>query len=515
VRRRLAALLAAALSACSDEAPRQNLLIVTIDTLRADRLGCYGNTEWGASPSPRIDALAAQGVTLEACYAPRGQTHPSLSAMITGRYPITTGLRENGCDLLPHYRTLLQRLAGAGWATGAFVANFALGDEADAWVFRGAQAKGDGYHGRFRQEAGPREGRFQHEWDERVETSALEFLKARDGQQPFAAWVHFYDVHRPYNPPQGFDLYGHSDGLPEVLRAPGPDDGVQLDEHIDAITLGDRPVPEAELARIRGLYDGAVTATDARVGRLLDALEQQGLLQNTIVVLSADHGEELFDHNRYFYHGNSVYDGVLRIPCIVSGPGLPPGRRSAGLAQNVDFVPTLLELLGLPAAEDVEGVSLAALLRGTTDVSPRPFAFIEWQDVIYAVTDGRSKYIHNPQHANLLKEPFAPPRGQKATRGYAIQCFEGYDIAQDPLEQKDLLAGRPPAELIRVDGLPSEFQPLRAALDRWLAEPLHERKMSWPGYTEAQAQKLSQLGYTGGMGEGEQRGVLLLEPCGG
>jgi hypothetical protein len=132
------------------------------------------------------------------------------------------------------------------------------------------------------------------------------------------------------------------------------------------------------------------------------------------------------------------------------------------------------------------------------------------------VTDGHWKYIHNPQHANLLKEPYTPPKGQKATRGFAISCFEGYDLSKDPHEQHDTLAGLDPATLIRPDGLPPELRPLRDALDKWLADPRHERSMSWPGLDPSRAEKLKQLGYTGGGGtQGEQRGVLLLAPCAG
>jgi arylsulfatase A-like enzyme len=505
--------LAALLTTCGPSAPRTNVLLISIDTLRADRLGCYGNAEWGQTTSPHIDALAAQGAVLDADFTARGQTHPSLSTMITGKYPITTGLRENGLMLLPEHLTLLERLQKAGWRTGAFLANFGLDDPGDGWVFRGADVTGDGYQGHFQQESRQREGHFQTQWDDRVEASALAFLKAQKSDAPFAAWVHFYDVHRPYNPPAGFDLYGQYDGAPEALRAPGPDDGPAVDQHVDEITLSDRPVPDAELRRIRGLYDGAVTEADARVGRLLAALEQAGLAANTLVIVTADHGDELYDHNRYFYHGNSVYDGVVRIPCVVRGPSLPAGRRVAGLAQNVDLVPTVLELLGLPPVKEVEGHSLAALLRGQSEVSPRPFAFIEWQDIVYAVTDGHWKYIHNPQHAHLLKEPFAPPPGKKATRGFALKCFEAYDISTDPHEQHDLLAGKDPATLGRADGLPPELRPLREALDRWLAEPQHERTMSWPGMTQARADKLGALGYASG--QGEQRGVLLREPCTG
>jgi hypothetical protein len=164
----------------------------------------------------------------------------------------------------------------------------------------------------------------------------------------------------------------------------------------------------------------------------------------------------------------------------------------------------------------MEGLDLAPLLRGQTEISPRMLAYIEWQDVIYAVTDGHWKYIHNPQHAHLLKEPYTPPRGQHATRGFAIDCFEGYDLVADPHEQHNLLAGQDPAGLIRPEALPAPLRPLREALDRWLAEPQHERSMSWPGFDPAQVELLSQLGYVGGTGQkGEQRGVLLREPCSG
>ena len=104
---RLAVLALAVLSACGGEPapPKLNVLLISIDTLRADHLGCYGNTAWGASPSPHIDGVAQEGVRLDAYFAPRGQTHPSLSAMITGKYPITTGLRENRLSLLDEHRT--------------------------------------------------------------------------------------------------------------------------------------------------------------------------------------------------------------------------------------------------------------------------------------------------------------------------------------------------------------------------------------------------------------------------
>jgi arylsulfatase A-like enzyme len=159
------------------------------------------------------------------------------------------------------------------------------------------------------------------------------------------------------------------------------------------------------------------------------------------VVFTSDHGDDLFDHNRYFFHGNSVYQSTLRVPLIVAGAGLPAAARRDAVVQNIDVAPTVLDLLGVQPPADMEGASLVGLVRGTTTAPPRPYAFIEWQDVLYAVTDGSRSYVHNPSHAHLLKEPFAPPKGQPATRGYAIDCYEGYDLAADPREQTNLLAG--------------------------------------------------------------------------
>jgi arylsulfatase A-like enzyme len=504
-------LVAGAAPGCGDPAPRRNLLIVSFDTLRADRMGAYGNSDWDVSPSPHADALAARGVLFEEAYAPRGQTHPSIGAMLTGKYPITTGLRENGLLLLPQHRTLFQLLQAAGFHTGVFVANFDEAHPADDWVYRGADVAADGFRGQRALEA-RNESRYQVQWDDRVERAALGFLAGRDAGRPFAAWVHLYDVHKPYNPPPEYlGRYGIAADVPEPLLAPGPDSGHELEVWLSEITLGDREVPAAELRRILGLYDGGVSATDARLGRLLAALEAAGDLEHTYVVFTSDHGEELFDHQRYFFHGNSVYRGTLRIPLVVAGPGLPAGRRVPAIVQNVDIAPTALDLLGLPPAPGMEGSSLAPLLRGETDAPPRPHALIEWQDVLYAVTDGTHAYVHNPQHAHLLKAPFQARAGQPPARGFAIDCFEAYDLRVDPYEQANLLAGLDPDGLVTGTALPPEIAPLRRALEAFLADPRHEREMSWPGLSDESVERMRQLGYVeAGRGRPD---VLFMGPC--
>jgi arylsulfatase A-like enzyme len=478
-----------------------NVLLISFDTLRADHLGCYGGQHWGASVSPAVDALAAEGVRFENCWAPRGQTRPSLASMISGKYPITTGLRENRLSLLDEHKTIFELLSAAGWDTGIFLSNFDTDRLGGAWAFRGAATAVSGKAGN---ETGPA-SRLEHEWDVHTEEAALSWLAARDPARPFAAWVHFFDIHDPYNPPEGFDLYGQSDGLPEILRAPG-EHGDDLNGWLAQVTLGKHALTPAERERILGLYDGGVAATDARLGRLLAALDASGHHDDTLVIFVADHGEELGDHHDYFFHDSSVYPGVLHIPLIVRGPGLPAGSTVAAQVQNLDLAATVLELCGLPVPADMESRSLAGLLRGTSREATRPFAFIEFQDILYAtVGDGRL-YVHNPRHAQLRKAPYFGTQ-----QAFAMGCFEAYELAADPLAQHDLLAGLDPATLGRDEALPAELRPLRGALMKWLADPQHERQMSWPGLGPQALPDLLQLGYVGG-GK-DRKDVLFLEDC--
>jgi arylsulfatase A-like enzyme len=483
------------LTACGDPQPPvdANLLIVSVDTLRADRLGAYGNREWHESTSPRLDALAQAGVLFETAYAPRGQTHPSLSSLLTGKYPITTGLRENGYPLASHHKTFFEHLQTAGFQTGVFVANLEVTNEIEEWVARGADVASDGFGGRRAKVSQEDEARLQSVWDDRVERAAMEYLDAVDADRPFALWAHFYDVHKPYNPPKGFvQRYGMSDDLPPALVAPKPKTVPALEAHLNGITLGQQPVSAAELTRVRGLYDSTVRATDDRLGRLLEHLEAMGELESTYVVFTSDHGDELGDHNRYFYHGSSIYDGVVRVPLVIKGPDLLQAVRIPGVVRLIDVAPTILDLLGLPPDASQEGTSLAGVLRGESPEPPVSFAVIEWQDLIYAVSDGRHKFIWNPRHVHTRKPPYG---GQPPNFAFRIDCIEGYDLQADPLEQLNQLAGFDLSTLAGGSGLPEAYRPLYEHLVRFLADPQHKRAMDLDVMSDAQRKRLAQLGY--------------------
>lgn len=508
----LGGLLAGLAAACSPSPPRDvNIVIVSFDTMRADRLGTYGNDDWGRSPSPNVDGLAAEGAVFETCYAPRGQTHPALGSLLTGKYPITTGLRENGYPLTAQHTTIFEHLQAAGYQTGVFTANLQVTHEAEAWAARGADVLGDGYGGRRKLEA-QNESRFQRIWDDRIEAQAADYLGRVDTSAPFAMWVHYYDVHKPYNPPAAqLSAYGMAADVPAVLRTPGDDSHAALENHLAGITLTERPVPASELRRILGLYDGAVTSTDLRLGRLIAQLEELGELESTYVIFTSDHGEELFDHNRYFFHGASIYDGTVQVPLVVRGPDVVPGRHDA-VVRLIDVAPTVLDLAGLPADEAMEGVSLAPMLRGEATESGLPHAFIEWQDLIYAVSDGRHKLIWNPEHVRTRKSPY----NALPSAGFEIDCLEGYDLAVDPTEQVNVLADVSPSAMIDSGGriLPAPFQPLYEALGRWLADPAHTEPFKLDQLDDADLERLKQLGYVGaGSVSGGRSDSAEGEPC--
>ncbi len=484
------------LPACGDPTPPKdiNLLLVSWDTLRADRLGAYGNDEWDTSPSPRVDALAETGVVFETAYAPRGQTHPSIASMLTGKYPATTGLRENAFPLPTEHTTLIEHLSGVGYQTGVFIANFEVRHPVDGWVARGADVASDGYGGRRNALKRGDEGRLQVEWDDRVERATKNYLNTLDTDKPFAVWTHFYNIHKPYNPPAGFiDSYGKTKGLPDAIRSPGPNSELKLDGYLNGITLGKSPeASELELARVRGLYDGTVHATDDRLARILDQLAELGELENTLVVFTSDHGEELYDHNRYYYHGASIYDGVVRVPLIISGPELQRGLRIQNVVRNIDIAPTVIDLLDLPPDPSMEGMSLGPMLRGESGAAAPTHAIIEWQDLIYAVSDGKHKLIYNPDHVFPRKSPY-----QNSATGFEIDCIEAYDLLADPLEQLNLLDGFQLSALEGGRGLPEELQPLWLMLRDFLADPRHQGELKLDTLDAEARERLSQLGYVG------------------
>jgi arylsulfatase A-like enzyme/cytochrome c-type biogenesis protein CcmH/NrfG len=296
---------------------KPDVLLVTIDTLRADRVGCYGHA---SASTPVLDALAARGVRFETAVAHVPLTGPSHASILTGLGPLGHGFRENaGFVLPPQVKSGADDFRQAGYRTAAFVSAFPLDrrfgfdrgfDVYDDHLPKGNDARRTPYVERFA---------------DATTDAALRWLEAPAGAAPgrrFFLWVHYYDPHAPYEPPGDF------------------------------------------AARFRTApYDGEVAFADQQLGRLLHALDQKGLLARTLVVAMSDHGEGLGEHGEGT-HGLFVYDSTLKVPFIVAGPGVAAGRVAPTVARGIDVLPTLLDYAGLPLRPGIEGRSLRPAIEG-------------------------------------------------------------------------------------------------------------------------------------------------------
>jgi arylsulfatase A-like enzyme len=421
-------------------AARPDVVLVTIDTLRADRLGCYGAS---GGASPRIDALARSGVVFDNAACPMPLTRPSHFSMMTGLYPRQHGVVNNQGVLADPVLTVAEVFAAAGYRTAAFVGVRLLAAESGA---------GQGF-GRL--DAPP--GAY---WTaDEVAKRAIPWVgEASASIQPFFLWVHLYDPHMPYAPPpefrRGAAAAAEADALPEVSWK------VLTELAGRAGGALSRPTLERALA----LYDGEVAFTDHWVGRLLDALDGRAE-RKAAVVFTADHGE-CFDHGIYFEHADCLYDGALRVPLIVRP--VPPegrGRRVARQVENLDLAPTLLALAGVPRPA---GLPRASLFSAEEGGDARAY----FQHPLYAEQSAQNRLRRQDQIRSVAGEPVRPLRPGQDELGVRTSAWK-YIRAGDAEELYDLRAD--PAESRNVAAEHGDVrEELRAAVAAWTrAHPLN------------------------------------------
>jgi choline-sulfatase len=297
--------------------PRPDVLLVTIDTLRADHVGCYGRTQ---AVTPTLDGLAARGVRFPAAVAHVPLTGPSHASILTGVTPLGHGFRDNGGYALPSgVRTAAEDFGKAGYRTAAFVSGFPLNRRF------GFDRGFESYDDHFPKGNDPRRAPHVERFADATTDAALRWLEAPDGaagKQPFFLWVHYYDPHAPYEPPPEF--------APRFASEP---------------------------------YDGEIAFVDQQLARLLKRLDERGDLARTVVLATADHGEGLGEHGEVS-HGLFLYESTLRVPFVVAGPGIAAGRVAPTVARGVDVLPTLLDLAALAGRAEIEGRSLRPALEG-------------------------------------------------------------------------------------------------------------------------------------------------------
>jgi arylsulfatase A-like enzyme/Flp pilus assembly protein TadD len=378
-------------------APR-NLLLVSLDTMRADHLGSYG---YAAAQTPRLDALARSGLRFETATTVMPLTLPAHSSLMTGTFPAWHGVRDNGGFYLADEQiTLAELLRDKGYRTGGFVGAFVLDRR---WgIAQGFDRFFDEFDlERFRDS--PSMDAIQRPGGEVVD-QAVSWLAA-DHDRPFFAWVHLYDAHTPYT-------------APETYRSRFP-------------------------RTLHGAYDAEVAYADALVGRLLDALSADGRIDETLVIVVGDHGEMLGEHGEQT-HGFFIYEAATRIPLIVAGPGVP-ARNVSDQVRIVDVLPTVLDLLGVPAPPAVQGASLMPLARGERlalmahSESWYPRYHYGWSE-LRAIQDGRFKYIRAPRpelydlrgDAGEIADQSAQDPGRLASLARGLEAFEVGIVSKEP-----------------------------------------------------------------------------------
>ncbi len=338
-----------------------NLVLVTIDTLRADRLGCYGNSK---IETPNLDKIAKNGALFENAVTHTPLTAPSHASMFTGLYPTAHKVRDTGGFVLEaSHKTLAAILQEQGWDTAAFVGSSVLkkhfGFDQGFEVYDDEMPKADS-----RSVAGESAERRAGE----VVNKATAWLTSQSGK-PFFLWVHVFDPHSPYDP----------------------------------------PAPFRERYRSR-LYDGEVAYTDRQLGRLFAAVARKSA--DTLIAVLSDHGESLSEHGEYT-HGVFLYDSTLRIAFLLAGPGVPAGLRVKQQARGIDLLPTLLELLGGKAPQGLPGTSLAPAFQGkpvstawSYEETLYPKINMGWAE-LRGIRTNEWKYIRapKPELYDLVRDP--------------------------------------------------------------------------------------------------------------
>ena len=432
-----------------------NILLITVDTLRDDHLSYRG---YFRKTSPNIDGLASEGVVFENAYAAVPRTFPSLCSFMTGKYAHRHGARNNFHHALPDFNlTLPEILKGEGYLTGAVVTNVGL--QAQRKLSQGFDYYLETDHQNIQAQKVPAlrlldfvgvRYPLRSLWDDqagRTKSEALKFVERNRGKR-FFLWVHFLDPHMEYNPPSEFT---------------GVFDRGYRGRHKNHFHFGnipsqrmifECPLDPREIQHAISLHDGEILHTDNEIGKLLSKLKEWGLRENSLIILSADHGESLGEHGYFFTHGDLIYNPCAHIPLLIRFPGGTVRRRISTPVSSVDLMPTILDFLGVEPPEGLDGVSLVPTIFGGAE--PRRAIFGESGISIFSSSNPRMKIEIEPQRPlaippeewfPLWEEVFNDAKFRMMVEGNwkliytpdeGSGSFELYDLASDPAEEINL-----------------------------------------------------------------------------
>lgn len=370
--------------------PIKRVILVTVETFRRDHVGAYG---YGRSTTPSLDAIIAEGVSFNRHYAPAPYTHPSLASLLTGQLPNAIGFADNTPTLPPAVPVLSELMAQAGYVTSAFNVQYVLSNR---------YGLNRGFH-YYRNHPNDTPANVLND-------EMLPFLSAHDDDNLFL-WAHYFDPHGPYKPPARYRSLFTADPLyggDSMVLKPGTqaEGAASIPKYIYENGKFDRRHYVAN-------YDGDLRFTDDELGRLMDALRVSAN-NDTVLVITADHGESMTDHGRYFCHG-SLYEHDIHVPMVVWAPGMKSGTQVNERTSHIDILPTLLDYAGVGELPGFVGQSLRPAIEGKP-LMPRPFT-------VSMVGKGAT-----------LKYAVIADNGKKVVVDGNGTWLSGYDLSADPTE---------------------------------------------------------------------------------
>ncbi len=413
-----------------------NIIIISVDTLRADHLGCYG---YGRNTSPNIDSLVARGIQFLRASTNVPLTGPAFCSMLTSRYPHQTGATRNGIPMVETDQGLHKILKSHGYTTAAVLSNWPLKAH-----LSGLKPGFDLYDDDF----------FKKRWifmnDERdavgVTDNAISWLEGNP-RQPFFLWAHYSEPHAPYLFHRDFDF-----------AKPGPrtEEEMRIDN-----------------------YDSEIAYADREIGRLMDKIDSMGLPANSLIIFVADHGESLGEHD-YVGHGRKLYEPCMNIPFSVAGQGVPAGVRERALVDIMDLAPTALAYAGIEPGKDMLGINLIPYIQKQ---KPWPERTIYMETYSGALRMEELKEIvdtETPLWVGLRRDDTKVLYSLKYSR------WERYNVAEDPRERHSTADVTDPAFLTVSDELMAWY-------NRWEEEGLAMGRRD--AMTDEDMKQLESLGY--------------------
>ncbi len=419
----------------------ENVIIVLQDALRADHLSLYG---YERRTSPDIDRWARSegSIVFSSAFTPKTKTSPAVASLFTGLYPQSHGIYYCAQRLDRSLTTLAELLQENGYGTASFVGN---ANASECFDFD------QGFDTLQREFPGGKPSA------EQITSAAIEWLEKvrKQEKDPFFLYLHYIDTHTPYDPPEEYRSLFLDDEYAGRFRDLEVTVGTSFLEHIrDEVVIEGH---ETDIDYYVSMYDSEIRYFDDQFDRFLAYLSESGLAEGTLLILTADHGESLTEHNYYFAHGSFAYEPTARLPLVIHHESFGEPRWSDAMVSLADLAPTIIDFLGLETEQQFDGVSLVPIMRKAISAGPEYMYVLggdrhEWV-ILHAITDGRWKLIYNPlglsrQGLYNLFNTFYPRfkvewlRRKPAFRDALLE-YQLYDLASDPGEERNLITSHP------------------------------------------------------------------------